>query len=51
MPVGISKIISEFETLIIWKTCAGSVSGQKIEIPEPQKGIDQEFDHANIVVD
>lgn len=51
MPVGIHKIISEFEQLIVWKTCAGSAPGQKIEIPEPQRGIDDDFDHANQVVD
>ncbi len=45
--MGIPKIISEFEQLIVWKTAAGSALGQKIEIPEPQRGIDDDFDHAN----
>lgn len=51
LPDGIPKIIKEFEQLIIWKPAAGNSPGQRIEIPEPQRGIDDEFDNANDQVD
>jgi hypothetical protein len=49
LPTKINSIINEFDNLIIWKVVSGGPS--KIEIPEPQRGIDGEFDRANDRVD
>jgi hypothetical protein len=48
-PTGIQETIQEFEQLIIWKRMAGPGGGT--EVPEPQRGIDAEFDTANEAVD
>lgn len=49
LPTKINSIIKEFDSLIIWKVVSGG-SG-KIEIPEPQRGIDDVFDRSNDRVD
>lgn len=43
-PEGIKVAIAEFDQLIKWKKAAGSSTA---EIPEPQVGIDENFDNAN----
>jgi hypothetical protein len=48
-PTGIVETIQEFEQLIVWKRMAGPGGGT--EVPEPQKGIDADFDEANRAVD
>ena len=44
VPEKIKEALEEFEGLILWKTVAGPT---KLEVPEPQPGIDEEFDDAN----
>lgn len=44
LPEGIKETIEEFDQLIKWKRIAGP---SKAEIPEPQQGIDENFDRAN----
>ena len=44
LPDGIDEVIHEFKRLIVWKRVSGSSNS---EIPEPQTGIDEEFDRAN----
>jgi len=39
----LDEAISEFEMLIVWK----KVSGCDDNIPEPQRGLDQNFDDTN----
>jgi len=48
LPEKIKDVIDEFEQLIAWKQVAGS--NGRVEIPEPQSGIDEEFDNANLKV-
>lgn len=42
--MNLKKHVNEFEKLIVWKLVAGP---GKVEIPEPQSGIDEIFDEAN----
>lgn len=51
MPDGVNEEVAEFERLIVWKSIMGSDGKSKVEIPEPQPGIDDEFDEANTAVD
>ena len=46
MPTGILETIHHFDKLIQWKRVPGTTN----EIPEPQQGIDQDFDAANDAV-
>jgi DNA mismatch repair protein MSH6 len=46
-PEGIQDVIAEFEKMIVWKRTQG---GEE-EIPEPQTGIDENFDRQNAIVD
>eukprot|EP00347_Sterkiella_histriomuscorum_P021958 403332180 len=48
-PTGIKDIVKEFEGMIVWKKTQGG--GPDDEIPEPQMGLDEEFDRANEAVD
>jgi len=45
-PNDLEEEINQFDKLIIWK----KVEGTDTEIPEPQKGIDKNFDSANETV-
>lgn len=47
IPSNIQEAIKEFDDLIVWKTVAGPT---KIQVPEPQNGIDDDFDKANDTV-
>ena len=47
LPDDTHVVIHEFEQLIKWKRVAGS---NNAEVPEPQSGIDEEFDGANEAV-
>ena len=47
LPEGITEAVHEFEQLIKWKRVAGASNA---EIPEPQQGIDENFDQANETV-
>ena len=49
MPPNVEQVIEEFDQLIVWKRVAGGVNAA--EVPEPQRGIDAEFDEANDMVD
>ena len=49
IPSGMRKVIDEFESMIVWKKTQGG--GADEEIPEPQMGLDEEFDKANQAVD
>ena len=49
MPENIQAAVAEFDKLIIWKNVQGGANGA--QIPEPQQGIDAEFDAANQRVD
>jgi hypothetical protein len=49
MPDHIPEALLEFERLIVWKTI-NTESNKRIEIPEPQPGVDTEFDQANELV-
>ena len=48
LPANILESIREFDKLIAWKKAKGI---NNLEIPEPQRGIDEEFDAANEAVD
>ena len=48
LPANIVESIREFDKLIAWKKAKGI---NNLEIPEPQRGIDEEFDAANEAVD
>ena len=41
LPEGIREAVREFDVLIKWKRVAGA---NNAEIPEPQQGIDENFD-------
>ena len=45
-PANLVQEIQQFEKLIKWK----KVAGLDTEIPEPQMGLDDNFDEANIAV-
>lgn len=45
LPEGIKEAVATFDQLIKWKKLIGAPSGS--EIPEPQTGIDENFDNAN----
>ena len=49
LPGDVEDIIDEFDQLIVWKKVAGGANA--VEVPEPQKGIDEDFDEANAQVD
>jgi len=49
IPDNLKQAVEEFDGLIVWKTVNGT-GENKIEVPEPRSGIDQEFDEANEVV-
>jgi hypothetical protein len=49
IPANIDEALLEFEKLIVWKVVQGQ--DKKIEIPEPQVGIDETFDQANATID
>ena len=42
-PQNLIREIDQFDRLIIWK----KVNGSDVEIPEPQRGLDETFDLAN----
>ena len=44
LPLNIIESVHEFDKLIQWKRAAGATTA---DIPEPQPGIDHEFDNAN----
>lgn len=44
LPLNITESVHEFDKLIAWKCAAGATIA---DIPEPQPGIDHEFDSAN----
>lgn len=46
-PSQMKDLVEEFEQMIVWKKTQGSDE----EIPEPQLGLDEQFDRANHVVD
>lgn len=48
LPEEISDAVATFDQLIKWKKVAGA--SNQAEIPEPQPGIDQNFDYANEAV-
>lgn len=43
MPADFKQEIDQFEKLIAWK----KVEGADVEVPEPQRGLDENFDTAN----
>ena len=43
IPQNFKEELSKFEKLIVWKKIAGT----DVEIPEPQRGLDKNFDDAN----
>lgn len=43
MPINFKQEIDQFEKLIVWK----KVEGADVEVPEPQRGLDENFDSAN----
>lgn len=43
-PSSLSETIKEFESMIVWKKSGG---GTYDDIPEPQPGLDSEFDQVN----
>ena len=45
MPSTIRESLKEFEQQIIWKSIQGA--NGRVEVPEPQTGIDSTFDAAN----
>ena len=45
LPSDIQESLDEFEKLIVWKVVQNT--DKKIEIPEPQHGIDETYDQAN----
>jgi hypothetical protein len=49
LPSKICETINQFNKLIVWKQVGGF--GKTAEVPEPQRGIDDEFDAANDTVD
>jgi len=48
-PQNLVEAVSHFESRIIWKRTSGG--GADEEIPEPQPGLDAQFDQANAAVD
>lgn len=44
VPSGIEQAVDELDKYIVWKRAANDA---KIEIAEPQKGIDEQYDYAN----
>lgn len=47
-PSEICEVIDEFEEMIVWKK-SGNAPDE--EIPEPQPGLDEDFDRCNSAVD
>ena len=43
-PSSLTETIKEFESMIVWKKSGGGCSD---DIPEPQPGLDTEFDQVN----
>ena len=48
MPSNVTESLIEFEELIVWKVIQGT--DKKVEVPEPQTGVDEAFDTANQVI-
>ncbi len=44
LPSGLNSAVEDLEKFIVWKRLAGD---SKLEVPEPQEGIDEDFDRAN----
>jgi len=49
-PSTIKHELAEFKQMIVWKLMPNEKTGKKEEIPEPQSGIDSDFDEANAIV-
>jgi hypothetical protein len=45
LPSNVTESLIEFEELIVWKVIQGT--DKKVEVPEPQTGVDEAFDTAN----